>query len=221
MIGWYVPIERKLIEQRSLFDFPMSHHDSQSCFSQQLNQRMSCVAAPTFSASKSDRMRWSRKICFSRRPRVGHAAKGDLPPWGSHEPTSPNVLLICDDDALAIRAYLASLAPIRDLVAAPPDALLYAQPLFLRLFHLVELVRRRYGRCDNVRGRCSPQPGTCQLDDRFHETSSLGTGYLFVDSSFVSDRTRSCSMGTMTETDDARFCSSDSFAAACATAPQC
>ena len=49
MIGWYVPIERKLMEQRSLFDFPMSHRDSQSCFSQQLNQRMSCVATPTFS----------------------------------------------------------------------------------------------------------------------------------------------------------------------------
>jgi hypothetical protein len=33
------------------------------------------------------------------------------------------------------------------------------------------------------------------LDDRFHETSSLGTGDSFVDSSFVSDRTRSCSHG--------------------------
>ena len=51
MIGWYVPIERKLIEQRSLFDFPMSHRDSQSCFSQQLNQRTSWVATPTFSNS--------------------------------------------------------------------------------------------------------------------------------------------------------------------------
>jgi hypothetical protein len=49
MIGWYVPIERKLMEQHSLFDFPMSHHDSQSCFSQRLNQRTSCVATPTFS----------------------------------------------------------------------------------------------------------------------------------------------------------------------------
>src|SRR5512144_2675270 len=33
-----------------------------------------------------------------------------------------------------------------------------------------------------------------RLDDRFHETSSLGTDDSFVDSSFVSDRTRSCSM---------------------------
>jgi hypothetical protein len=53
MIGWYVPIERKLIEQRSLFDFSMSHHDSQSCFSQRLNQRTSCVATPTFSTESA------------------------------------------------------------------------------------------------------------------------------------------------------------------------
>src|SRR5436190_6658797 len=32
------------------------------------------------------------------------------------------------------------------------------------------------------------------LDDRFHETSSVGTGDSVVDSSFVSDRTRSSSM---------------------------
>src|SRR5580693_5972836 len=32
MISWNVPLWRKLIEQRSLFDLPMSHHDSQSCF---------------------------------------------------------------------------------------------------------------------------------------------------------------------------------------------
>ena len=32
------------------------------------------------------------------------------------------------------------------------------------------------------------------LDDQFHETSCLGTGNSFVDSSFVSDRTRTCSM---------------------------
>jgi hypothetical protein len=36
--------------------------------------------------------------------------------------------------------------------------------------------------------------GALFLDDRFHETSSLGTGDSLVDSSFVSDRTRSCSM---------------------------
>jgi hypothetical protein len=31
MIRWNVPLKRKLIEQRSLFDLPMSHHDLQSC----------------------------------------------------------------------------------------------------------------------------------------------------------------------------------------------
>jgi hypothetical protein len=34
MLRWNVLIERELIEQRSLFDLPVSHHDSQSCFSQ-------------------------------------------------------------------------------------------------------------------------------------------------------------------------------------------
>src|SRR5689334_10233551 len=28
MIGWNMPFERELIEQRSLIDLPMSHHDS-------------------------------------------------------------------------------------------------------------------------------------------------------------------------------------------------
>ena len=30
MVTWNVPFERELIEQRSLFDLPMSHHDLQS-----------------------------------------------------------------------------------------------------------------------------------------------------------------------------------------------
>jgi len=38
MIGRNVPFERELIEQRSLFDLPMSHHDLQSCLPQRLNQ---------------------------------------------------------------------------------------------------------------------------------------------------------------------------------------
>jgi hypothetical protein len=38
MVGRNVPFERKLIEQRSLFDLPMSHHDLQSCLPQGLNQ---------------------------------------------------------------------------------------------------------------------------------------------------------------------------------------
>src|SRR5262249_16322746 len=38
MIGRYVPFERERIEQRSLFDLPMSHHDLQSCLPQRLNQ---------------------------------------------------------------------------------------------------------------------------------------------------------------------------------------
>src|SRR6185312_5804583 len=31
MIRWNVPFQRELIEQRSLFDLPMSHHERQSC----------------------------------------------------------------------------------------------------------------------------------------------------------------------------------------------
>jgi hypothetical protein len=43
-----VPFERELIEQRSLFDLPVSHHDLQSCLMQRLNQRTSCVATEDF-----------------------------------------------------------------------------------------------------------------------------------------------------------------------------
>ena len=48
MVSWNVPFERELVEKNSLFDLPMSHHDSQSCFSQRLNQRTSCVATADF-----------------------------------------------------------------------------------------------------------------------------------------------------------------------------
>jgi hypothetical protein len=48
MIGRNVPLKRELIEQRSLFDLPRSHHDRQSRFSQRLNQRTSCVATADF-----------------------------------------------------------------------------------------------------------------------------------------------------------------------------
>jgi hypothetical protein len=46
MIGRNVPFERELIEQRSLFDLPMSHHDS--VLSQRLNQRESPGATEDF-----------------------------------------------------------------------------------------------------------------------------------------------------------------------------
>ena len=56
MIGRNVPFERKLIEQRSLFDLPMSHHDFQSCFSQRLNQRTSPASQlKTFSTKSANR----------------------------------------------------------------------------------------------------------------------------------------------------------------------
>ena len=48
MIGRNVPFERELIEQSSLFDLPMSHHDLQSCLSQRLNQRISSRATADF-----------------------------------------------------------------------------------------------------------------------------------------------------------------------------
>src|SRR5437762_13312105 len=48
MIRWNMPIERELIEQRSLFNLPVSHHDLQSCLAQRLNQRTSCVATEEF-----------------------------------------------------------------------------------------------------------------------------------------------------------------------------
>ena len=48
MIRWNVLIQRELIEQRSLFDLPVSHHDLQSRLVQRLNQRTSCVATEDF-----------------------------------------------------------------------------------------------------------------------------------------------------------------------------
>src|ERR1700730_19401430 len=48
MIGRNVPLKRELIEQSSLFDLPVSHHDLQSCFSQRLNQRISSRATTDF-----------------------------------------------------------------------------------------------------------------------------------------------------------------------------
>ena len=48
VIWWNMPFERELIEQRSLFDLPVSHHDLQSCLEQRLNQRTSCVATAEF-----------------------------------------------------------------------------------------------------------------------------------------------------------------------------
>ncbi|HET7190448.1 MAG TPA: hypothetical protein VFI98_00905, partial [Pseudolabrys sp.] len=40
--------ERELIEQRSLFDLSVSHHDLQSCLEQRLNQPTTCVATVEF-----------------------------------------------------------------------------------------------------------------------------------------------------------------------------
>jgi hypothetical protein len=37
VVGRDMPFERELIEQRSLFDLPMSHHDLQSCQLDRLN----------------------------------------------------------------------------------------------------------------------------------------------------------------------------------------
>ena len=45
MIGRNVPFERELIEQRSLFDLPMSHHDLQSCLLQRLNPNCSSMTS--------------------------------------------------------------------------------------------------------------------------------------------------------------------------------
>jgi hypothetical protein len=43
-----VLFERELIEQRSLFDLPMSHHDLQSRLSPRLNQQTSSPATADF-----------------------------------------------------------------------------------------------------------------------------------------------------------------------------
>src|SRR4029077_5691049 len=48
MTRWKMPFQRELIEQRSRFDLPMSHHERQSCASTRLNHSCSCVATPFF-----------------------------------------------------------------------------------------------------------------------------------------------------------------------------
>ncbi|MGJ5132962.1 hypothetical protein, partial [Bradyrhizobium oligotrophicum] len=48
VVGWDVPFQRELIEQRSLFDLPMPHHDLQSCPLDRLNHRYLCVATADF-----------------------------------------------------------------------------------------------------------------------------------------------------------------------------
>ena len=48
VVGGYMLLERKLIEQCSLFDLPMSHHDLQSCQLDRLNHCYICVATAAF-----------------------------------------------------------------------------------------------------------------------------------------------------------------------------
>jgi hypothetical protein len=48
MVSGNVLFERKFIEQSSLLNLPISHHDSKSCLPQRLNQRTSCVATADF-----------------------------------------------------------------------------------------------------------------------------------------------------------------------------
>ena len=48
MIRWNVRFEREFIEQRSLVDLAMFHHDLQSCTSQRLNKRTSSRATADF-----------------------------------------------------------------------------------------------------------------------------------------------------------------------------
>src|SRR6516162_7968965 len=48
MIRWNVLVQRELIEQRSLFDLPVSHHDLQSLPNAATESRTSCVATDDF-----------------------------------------------------------------------------------------------------------------------------------------------------------------------------
>jgi hypothetical protein len=48
VVGRDMSFERELIEQRSLFDLPMAHHDLQSCQLDRLNHCYLCVATAAF-----------------------------------------------------------------------------------------------------------------------------------------------------------------------------
>jgi hypothetical protein len=64
MIGWNMLLQRELIEQRSLLDLPVSHHERQSCRSTRLNHSSSCVAtADFFNAIDLERTRASGVPC--------------------------------------------------------------------------------------------------------------------------------------------------------------
>src|SRR4029077_18087173 len=61
MTRWKMPFQRELIEQRSRFDLPMSHHERQSCASTRLNHSCSCVATPFFNTIGQKRT--SHSVC--------------------------------------------------------------------------------------------------------------------------------------------------------------
>jgi hypothetical protein len=48
MVRWNMLLQRELIEQRSLLDLPMSHHERQSWLWPKLNQQIICAATADF-----------------------------------------------------------------------------------------------------------------------------------------------------------------------------
>jgi hypothetical protein len=109
--------ERKLIEQRSLFDLPMSHHDLQSCQLDRLNSLISLrrnrsrlfqqnrpqgdasASIETLGASAPEFRSSSLRSAAARLPRKGNVAllvvADTRLPCGPHAQTYFNLWLIC------------------------------------------------------------------------------------------------------------------------------
>src|ERR1700722_8618451 len=106
MTGRNVPLKRELIEQSSLFDLLMSHHDLQSCFPQGLNQRTSCVAtADFFNTIGQHRPRALQQYRYSMTSPTRVSAACPPPKWKDRlTRRSPRNRMICLDQAAAREA---------------------------------------------------------------------------------------------------------------------
>jgi len=104
MIGWNVLLQRELIEQRSLLDLPMSHHERQPCRSTGLNHSSSCVAtADFFNTIGPKRTRTLLEVCYPS-PSSDSASEGsdnELSPKRLRDSRRP----VADQSRMALKSF--------------------------------------------------------------------------------------------------------------------
>src|SRR6185312_15748926 len=88
VVSGYMLLERKLIEQRSLFDLPVSHHDLQSCQLDRLNHCYICVATAAF-FNKIDPRRTSAALRDVRQQRTSEPRQSTCDMSASRPATLP------------------------------------------------------------------------------------------------------------------------------------